>query len=87
MATVWVPALLRPLCGGASRVEVDGATLGAVLEAVDRQFPGFLGRVVEGGRVRPELAIAIRGEVASYALHEPVPPGAEVSIVPAVGGG
>lgn len=89
MAKVRIPSLLRPLCGGEREVSVEGATLGEVLEAVDARYPGFFERVVEveRNRVFPELAIAIDGEAGSYALHEPVGPNADISIVPAIGGG
>ncbi|MBI5949178.1 MAG: MoaD/ThiS family protein [Chloroflexi bacterium] len=87
MVSVWVPALLRSLCGGAARLEVEGGTLGDVLRALDLRCPGLYDRVVEGGRVRPELAVAINGEVLSLALHEPLAPGTELTLVPAIGGG
>jgi molybdopterin converting factor small subunit len=87
MPTLVVPSLLRPLCGGAARLEVEGATLGEVLRAADARCPGFFNRVVEDGKVRPELAVAIDGEAGSFALHQPLAPGAEVAIVPAIGGG
>ena len=79
--------MLRALCDGATRLEAPGATLEEVLRAADRRFPGFYDRVVEGGRVRPELAVAVDGEASGFSLHEPVTPGAEVAIIPAIGGG
>jgi len=85
--SVWIPALLRSLCEGAARLEVEGATLGEVLKALDLRCPGLYERVVEDGRVRPELAVAINGEVLSPALHEPLAPGTELTLVPAIGGG
>jgi len=87
MATVWVPSQLRPLCGGAARLEVPGATLGDVLRAVDERCPGFLGSVVENGRVRPEIMIAINGDAEGVSLHEPLSPAAEISVLPAMAGG
>jgi molybdopterin converting factor small subunit len=87
MAIVWVPSLLRPLCGGAGRLEVDGATLRDVLRAVDERCPGFFDSVVENGRLRPEIAVAIDGEAGSFSLHEPLAPGAEISVLPAMAGG
>jgi len=87
MAAVLVPALLRPLCGGSARLEIQAATLEELLREIDRRCPGFYARVVEDGRVRPELAVAIDGEAASYPLYERLRPGAEVAIVPAIGGG
>lgn len=87
MATVLVPSLLRDLCGGVARLDLPAATLEELLRQLDLRCPGFYQRVVEGNRVRPELAIAIDGEAAAFALHEPLRPGADVTIVPAIGGG
>lgn len=87
MAHVIIPALLRDMCGGVSRLEVPGATLAELFRELDLRCPGFFGRVIENGRVRAELAIAINGEMESFALHDVVPPGAEVAIIPSIGGG
>jgi|SRR5688500_16256482 molybdopterin synthase sulfur carrier subunit len=87
MPTAIIPALLRPLCAGATRLEVDGATLGDVLRALELRCPGLYDRVVENGHLRPELAVAIDGEAGSFPLHEPLPPTAELTILPAISGG
>ena len=87
MAVVYVPTLFRTLCGGANRLELPGTTLDEVLRAVDVRCPGFYAKVVADGRVRPELAVAIDGEAANYPLYEPIGPGTEVTIVPAIAGG
>ena len=87
MPTAIIPALLRPLCAGAARLEVDGATLDAVLRALDARCPGFYDRVVEDRRLRPELMVAIDGEAGSFPLHEPLPPTSELAILPAISGG
>ena len=87
MATVIVPALFRDLCGGSSKLELDGATLEQLLRAADTRCPGFYDRVVDSGRVRPELAVAINGEMESAQLHDAISPNAEIAIVPAIGGG
>ena len=87
MANVWIPAPLRSLCGGAGTLEVDGATLGEVLRALEVRCPGFLERVVEDGRLRPELAVAIDGEAQSFALQQEVRADADIAIIPAISGG
>lgn len=87
MPTAIIPALLRPLCAGANRMEVDGETLGAVLRAIELRCPGFYERVVENGHLRPELAVAIDGEAGSFPLHEPIGPTSELAILPALSGG
>lgn len=87
MPTIIVPALMRDLCAGASKVEVPGATVGEILREMDQRCPGFYVRVVDDGHLRPELAFALDGEVVSLALHEAIAPSAEIAIVPAIGGG
>ncbi len=87
MATVWIPALLRPLCGGDAKVKVTASTLDELLHAVDGLCPGIYERVVENGRLRPELAVAIDGEAESFPLWEKLKPEADVTILPAIGGG
>jgi len=84
---VIIPATLRDFCAGSSKVEVAGANIGEVLREIDARCPGFYARVVEDGRLRPELAFAINGEVYALALHNVVEPGTEIAIVPALGGG
>ena len=87
MAKVWIPALLRPLCDDNAHMTVTATTLKELLMALDEQCPGFYDRVVENGRIRPELAVAINGEAESFPLFEPIGPNADVAIVPAIGGG
>ncbi len=87
MASVLIPTQFRGLCAGASRLELPAATLGDLLRAIDAQCPGFYDRVVEDGSVRGELAIAIDGEAGRFPLYEPLRAAANVTIVPAIGGG
>ncbi len=87
MARVVIPAVLRNLCGGAQELDVPAATVEQLLRAVDARCPGFYARVVEEGRLRPELAFAVDGEIVPLALHDALGPAAEVTIVPALGGG
>jgi molybdopterin converting factor small subunit len=87
MIHVVIPATLRDFCAGASKLEVTGANVEQVLRALDERCPGFYGRVVAEGRLRPELAFAINGEVYPLALHNVIEDGTEIAIVPALGGG
>jgi len=87
MARVTIPATLRSLCGGSPELEVAAATIDELLRAIDARCPGFYARVVEDGRLRPELAFAIDGEILPLGLHDAIAPDAEVTIVPALGGG
>lgn len=87
MSLVIIPATLRDLCAGSHQLEVPGASIGELLRELDTRCPGFYDRVVDGNRLRPELAFALNGEVVPLALHDAVTPGTEIAIVPALGGG
>lgn len=84
---VRVAALLHSYTGGASEVDADGATVGEVMDHLDRRFPGVAFRVIdEQGRVRRHMHVYV-GEDAAVDRSTPVPRGAEVFIVGALSGG
>ena len=84
---MFVPAPLRRLTGGHDRLEVAGATLGALVDAIERAHPGFRERVVADGELRPSLAVSVDGDLVTRGLDEPVGSASEVHFVPALGGG
>lgn len=84
---VLVPPPLRSYTGGRARVEGEGATLGAVLDALDARYPGFRFRVVdEQDRIRPHIRFVVREEFV-HTLAHPLEPGDEVQIICALSGG
>jgi molybdopterin converting factor small subunit len=87
VATLFIPARLRRLTGGLDRLAVDGDTVGALLEAVDRRFQGFRAAVVTGDEIDAALAVAVDGDVLAGGLAEPVGPSSEVHLIPALSGG
>jgi molybdopterin converting factor small subunit len=81
---------MRPLAGGSSTVQVDGATLGEVLKALDAAHPGFGDRLFdETGALRKFVNVFVADDDVRYlqGLDTPVPAGETVSIIPAVAGG
>lgn len=86
MAMVWIPAMFRPLAGGADKVEVAGATLAEVIDGLEAKFPGFRDRLVDADGMRPEIGFAINSEQV-MSLAQAVPADAEVYLVPAIAGG
>jgi molybdopterin converting factor small subunit len=88
--TVRVPTQLRTLCGGASEVAVEGATVGEVLGALDAAHPGFRGRLFDdGGELRRFVNVFVADEDVRFmkGLDTEVGEGTTVSIIPAVAGG
>jgi len=63
MTQVLIPSQLTSYTGGATRVDAAGATVGSVLDDLDRRFPGLKFRVVdEQDRVRKHMRIFIGRE-------------------------
>jgi len=88
--TVRIPTTLRPLSGGNSTVQVEGATLREVIDALDTAHPGLRDRLLdEGGNQRRFVNLFVSDDDVRYlqGLDTPVPAGETVSIIPAVAGG
>jgi len=87
VATVTIPLLLKDVTGGARRAEVPGSTLAEILRGLEGIFPGIEVRIYSGGRLDPNLLVAVDGILAAEGLATPVRPESEVSILPTFGGG
>jgi molybdopterin converting factor small subunit len=90
--TFYIPGALREFTGGLSTVEMKYSpkTLGDALVALWTLYPGVRDRIAnEQGQIREHVNLFIGDEDARYTggLMSPVPPGAEISIVPAISGG
>ena len=68
-------------------VEAAGATLGALLDDLDRQFPGFRFRVVdEQEAMRRHVRFFVNG-TQEFDLARPLDPADTIQIVQALSGG
>ena len=87
MATIFIPSMLQSLTGGAKQVDCDARNIRQVIERLEELYPGIKDRLVENGELRPNLAVAIDGDVAIMGMLEKVGENSEVHFVPAIGGG
>ncbi len=88
--TVQIPMPLRPFVGGAAALETEADTVGAALQRIGADHPGFLQRVVAGANeLRPYVNVFVGVDnVRSFAgLDTTLSDGDVVSIIPAVAGG
>ena len=90
MPLVRIPTPLRALTKGTAEVQAKGGSVAAVVDDLERQFPGLRERLVdEGGELRRFINIYVNEEDIRFlqgkktALKE----GDQVSIVPAIAGG
>ena len=88
--TVRVPTQLRTLTGGTGEIEVEGATVGEALKALDTAHPGFAERLFDDqGGLRRFVNVFLDDEDIRFldGLATPLAPGQTLSVVPAVAGG
>ena len=87
MIRVLIPSQLTSYTGGETRLEAQGATVDAVLDDVDRRFPGLKFRVVdEQDRVRRHMRLFV-GMDETRDICRPLRDGDELLIFGALSGG
>ena len=83
---VMVPGALRSYTG-AGEVDAEGDTLAALLDDLDRRYPGLRFRIVdEQDRIRRHIRFFVNG-AQHFDLATPVGPDDELFIVQALSGG
>jgi molybdopterin synthase sulfur carrier subunit len=86
---VKIPTPLRSVTDGEAEAEVDGATVGEVLDSLFEQFGDLRERICEDGDLRRFVNVYVGGEDIRFlsGLETEVSDGDEVTILPAVAGG
>lgn len=90
MPSVLIPTPLRKLTNDLAEVSAAGASVGDIIENLDKAFPGVKERIFdEAGEVRRFILIHVNGEDIRFldGLKTPVADRDEVSITPALAGG
>ena len=84
---VHVGSILHSYTEGKHEVEAEGASVGAVLNDLDRRFPGLKFRVIdEQDRIRSHIKIFV-GENPAKGIHTSVTKRDELHILAALSGG
>ena len=58
-----------------------------LIDDLERQWPGIRERLIEDGRLRQNISVAVDGEVSPLGLRETVESAGEVHFVAAIRGG
>ena len=90
MPTIRIPTPLRKLTGDQEIVTTSGATVGAVLDELNKTYPGLGERILdEQGVIRRFVNIFVNDEDVRFLQEKetPVTDRDEISIVPAIAGG
>ena len=87
MAKVFIPSLMQKLTDGQDIVDISGATVREIIENLEQNYPGIKVRLVDKYKMKPNISVAVDGEVSPIGLLEKVSENSEVHFIPAVGGG
>jgi MoaD family protein len=87
--TIKIPTQLRTATGGEATAEVDGSTVGEVLDSLYERYGELRDRIAEDGGLRRFVNVYVGGEDIRFleGLDTSVADGDEVTILPAVAGG
>jgi len=86
---VRIPAPLRTLTGGKDEVPAAGATVGEVIEDLEKRHPGIKDRLLDEKGVRRFVNIYVGDEDIRFldGLATQLKSGESISIIPAIAGG
>jgi MoaD family protein len=87
--TVKIPTQLRSATDGEAEADVEGETVGAVLDALYERYEELRERIASDGGLRRFVNVYVGGEDIRFldGLDTEVEDGDEVTILPAVAGG
>ena len=88
--TVLIPTPLRRFTGGEAKVDLQGASVAEILDALDGQYPGIGERLRDdSGQLRRFVNVFVNGKNVRQlqGAATPVRTGDEVGIIPAMAGG
>jgi len=87
MTQVLIPSQLTSYTAGVTRIEAAGVTVGAILDDLNRRYPGLKFRVIdEQDRVRKHMRIFI-GQRETRNIAAPIGESDELLIFGALSGG
>jgi molybdopterin synthase sulfur carrier subunit len=86
---VKIPTQLRSVTEGEAEAEVEGATVGEVLDSLFERYADLRDRICDDGDLRRFVNVYVGGEDIRFlsGLETEVADGDEVTILPAVAGG
>ena len=90
MAAVYIPTIMRELTGGRPLLNVQGRTVGDVIDALHAEFPRLRASLCDGdGRIKSFIAIFVNEtDVRDLeGTDTPITERDEVQIIPAIAGG
>ena len=90
MSTVFIPQVLRPEVGGAKTVQIEGGTIGEVVDVLVERHPSLADRLLTpDGELHRFVNVYLNGQDVRYLEGRETKVGDrdEVRLLPAIAGG
>jgi MoaD family protein len=90
VSTVFIPTVLRPNVGGAKSLDLEGATIRGVVDALVERHPALRQQLLtDEGELNRFVNVYVNGQDVRYlqGLDTPVTGTDEVRLLPAMAGG
>lgn len=90
MSTIWIPQVLRASVGGVKTIEIDGASVGDLLNGLVARHPSLHSQLLtDEGELNRFVNVYVNGQDVRYldGLGTPVGDRDEVRLLPAMAGG
>lgn len=68
-------------------VHAGGKNVRILINELEKSYPGMKDALVEGGKLRPGVAIVLDGKISQLGLLQPLSEENEVVFIPAISGG
>ena len=78
---------MQKLCNGEQKLVIEGTNLRQIIDNLDSEYSGFKERLVEDGKIKPNISVAVDGEITPLGMIQKVGPDSEVHFLPAISGG
>ncbi len=78
---------MRVYSNGHESVAADGQNVRQLIESLDQVCPGIKAALMNKDRLKPDVAVAVDGQIAQLGLLQSLTGANEVSFIPAIGGG
>ena len=78
---------MQKLCDGEQKLVIEGTNLRQIIDNLDSEYSGFKERLVEDGKIKPNISVAVDGEITPLGMIQKVGPDSEVHFRPAISGG
>ncbi|MEM6285477.1 MAG: ubiquitin-like small modifier protein 1 [Chloroflexota bacterium] len=89
MASIKIPTPLRQYTGGESKIEVEGATVGAALDSLVSKYPDLKQHIYEDEKLRSFVNVFLGEEDVRFldGVDTEIDPDDNLRIIPSIAGG